>query len=31
MLWPLVVTATALLFLRWNRKRRQDPVGEVVP
>ncbi|MEU4761918.1 amino acid permease [Actinosynnema sp. NPDC023794] len=30
MLWPLVVTATALLFLRWNRKRRQDPVEEVV-
>ncbi|MER5268378.1 amino acid permease [Actinosynnema sp. NPDC002837] len=30
MLWPLVVTATALLFLRWNRKRRRDPVEEVV-
>ncbi|GAB2966268.1 APC family permease [Saccharothrix stipae] len=30
MLWPLVVTVTALLFLRWNRKRRQDPVEEVV-
>ncbi|MFI9009177.1 amino acid permease [Actinosynnema sp. NPDC053489] len=26
MLWPLLVTATALLFLRWNRRRRGDPV-----